>query len=97
MLTLLWRDVAGVTELGRLLEKEGFLWCKRTKVSQQARSQRFLTFPFTLSKNDLSWSLLFSWYEQGLLLYPPERKKITRLMQIAGYKTNGKGYWAKKV
>jgi hypothetical protein len=37
------------------------------------------------------------WYEQGLLLYPPERKKITRLMQIAGYKTNGKGYWAKKV
>ena len=29
VLTLLWRDVPGVTELGRLLEKEGFLWCKR--------------------------------------------------------------------
>ena len=48
VLTLLWRDVPGVTELGRLLEKEGFLWCKRTKVSQQALSQRFLTFPAIL-------------------------------------------------
>jgi hypothetical protein len=48
VLTLLWRDVPGVTELTRLLEKEGFLWCKRTKVSQQALSQRFLTFPAIL-------------------------------------------------
>jgi hypothetical protein len=48
VLTLLWRDVAGVTELNRLLEKEGFLWCPRTKVSQQALSQRFLTFPAVL-------------------------------------------------
>ena len=48
VLTLLWRDVPGVTELARLLEKEGFLWCPRTKVSQQALSQRFLTFPAVL-------------------------------------------------
>ena len=48
VLTLLWRDVPGVTELGRLLETEGFLWCKRSKVSQQALSQRFLTFPAIL-------------------------------------------------
>ena len=48
VLTLLWRDVPGVTELGRLLEKEGFLWCKPTKVSQQALAQRFLTFPAIL-------------------------------------------------
>ncbi len=48
VLTLLWRDVPGVTELTRLLETEGFLWCKRTKVSQQALSQRFLTFPAIL-------------------------------------------------
>ena len=48
VLALLWRDVPGVTELGRLLETEGFLWCKRTKVSQQALSQRFLTFPAIL-------------------------------------------------
>lgn len=45
VLTLIWRDVPGVTELGRLLETEGFLWCEKIKVSQQALSQRFLTFP----------------------------------------------------
>lgn len=33
ILTLLWRDVAGVRELTRILSKEGFLWCDRTKVS----------------------------------------------------------------
>ncbi len=48
VLTLLWRDVAGVTELTRMLAREGFLWCDRLKVSQQALSQRFLTFPASL-------------------------------------------------
>ena len=27
ILSLLWRNVAGVTELTRLLNREGFLWC----------------------------------------------------------------------
>ena len=48
VLTLLWRDVPGITELNRLLATEGFLWCGRTKVSQQGLSQRFLTFPAIL-------------------------------------------------
>jgi hypothetical protein len=48
VLTLLWRDVAGVTELTRMLAREGFLWCRPTTVSQQAMSQRFLSFPATL-------------------------------------------------
>jgi hypothetical protein len=48
VLTLLWREVSGITELTRLLETEGFLWCGPTKVSQQALSQRFLTFPAIL-------------------------------------------------
>lgn len=48
VVTLLWRDVPGVTELTRLLETEGFLWCGKIKVSQQALSQRFLTFPAIL-------------------------------------------------
>ncbi len=48
VLTLLWRNVPGVTELTRLLETEGFLWCKPTKITQQAMSQRFLTFPAVL-------------------------------------------------
>ena len=48
VLTLLWQDVAGVTELTRMLAREGFLWCKPTTVSQQAISQRFLSFPAEL-------------------------------------------------
>jgi hypothetical protein len=45
VLRLIWRDVAGVTELNRMLAREGFLWCAPKQVSQQALSQRFLTFP----------------------------------------------------
>ncbi len=45
VLTLIWRDVAGVRELSRILVREGFLWCEPKQVSQQALSQRFLTFP----------------------------------------------------
>ncbi len=48
ILTLLWRDVAGVRELTRILARDGFLWCSPTQVSQQAISQRFLTFPAIL-------------------------------------------------
>jgi hypothetical protein len=48
VLTLLWRDVAGVAELTRMLAREGFLWCSPKTVSQQAISQRFLTFPACL-------------------------------------------------
>lgn len=45
VLTLLWRQVPGVQELTRLLAREDLLWCRATKVSQQALSERFLTFP----------------------------------------------------
>ncbi len=38
VLTMLWRDVAGVRELTRMLAREGFLWCDRLQVSQQAIS-----------------------------------------------------------
>jgi hypothetical protein len=48
VLTLLWRQVPGVQELNRLLAREDLLWCRATKVSQQALSQRFLAFPSEL-------------------------------------------------
>jgi hypothetical protein len=48
VLTLLWRDVAGVTELTRMLAREGFLWCQPRTVTQQAMSQIFLSFPAQL-------------------------------------------------
>jgi hypothetical protein len=48
VLTLLWRQVPGVQELNRLLAREGFLWCRVTKVAQQSLSERFLVFPAEL-------------------------------------------------
>lgn len=48
VLTLLWRQVPGVQELTRLLARVDLLWCRATKVSQQALSERFLTFPAEL-------------------------------------------------
>lgn len=44
VLTLLWRDVAGVTELTRMLAREGFLWCRPTTVTQQAMSIEVFKF-----------------------------------------------------
>ena len=68
VLTLLWRDVAGVTELTRMLVREGFLWCRPQNISQQAISQRFLTFPACLFEKvfkDLLPDLQKSWQRRN--------------------------------
>ena len=68
VLTLLWRDVAGVTELTRMLAREGFLWCRPTTVTQQAMSQRFLSFPASLFEGvfkNLLPSLRTAWYQRN--------------------------------
>ena len=67
LLTLLWRDVAGVRELTRILNREGFLWCSPTQVSQQAVSQRFLSFPAELFERvffELRPSLESAWHQR---------------------------------
>ena len=68
VLTLLWRDVAGVGELTRMLAREGFLWSKPTQVSQQAISQRFLTIPAQLFERlfkELLPELRRAWQERN--------------------------------
>jgi hypothetical protein len=68
VLTLLWRNVAGVTELTRMLAREGFLWCSPKNVSQQAISQRFLTFPAKLFEKvfkDLLPNLTTAWHSRN--------------------------------
>jgi hypothetical protein len=68
VLTMLWRDVAGVRELTRMLAREGFLWCDRLQVSQQALSKRFLTFPADLFEKVLSEilpSLEEKWHQRN--------------------------------
>jgi Transposase DDE domain len=48
VLTMIWRQIGSVCELVRLLNTEGFLWCSPVPVSQQALTQRLLTFPAAL-------------------------------------------------
>jgi hypothetical protein len=60
--------VAGVTELTRMLAREGFLWCRPQNISQQAISQRFLTFPACLFEKvfkDLLPDLQKSWQRRN--------------------------------
>ena len=45
VLTLLWRQVPSVNELTRMLHREDLLWAKAVKVSRQAVTERFLSFP----------------------------------------------------
>ena len=54
MLTLVWRQVPSVRELNRMLARENLLWEKGRKVSQQALSQRLLTFPAELFEKVLT-------------------------------------------
>jgi hypothetical protein len=48
VLAMIWRQIGSVCELVRLLNTQGFFWCSRVPVSQQALSQRLLTFPAVL-------------------------------------------------
>jgi len=51
-----------------MLARDGLLWCNPTKVSQQAVSQRFLTFPNELFEKvfkDLLPSLRAAWHSRN--------------------------------
>lgn len=68
VLTLLWRQVPGVQELTRLLAREDLLWCRATKVTQQALSERFLTFPAAIFERvfkDLLPQLQQNWLQRN--------------------------------
>jgi len=48
VLTMIWRQVGSVSELTRLLNTEGFLWCSSVSVSQPALSERLRVLPAVL-------------------------------------------------
>lgn len=48
VLSMVWRQIGAVSELVKMLHDEGLLWAEPRKVSQQALSQRFRTFPAVL-------------------------------------------------
>jgi hypothetical protein len=67
ILTLVWRQVPSTRELNRMLAREDLLWAKTTKVSQQALSQRLLTFPASMFErvlNDLLVVLNPRWHQR---------------------------------
>ncbi|MBD0309536.1 MAG: IS4 family transposase [Microcoleus sp. T1-bin1] len=67
VLTLLWRNVPSVQELTRMLNRENLLWAKAVEVSQQALSQRFLSFPSLLFERvfmELLPQLRQRWYQR---------------------------------
>ena len=91
VLTLLWRDVAGVTELTRMLGREGFLWVRPTEVTQQAMSQRFLSFPSELFERvfkDLLPHLRTAWQNRNQRSLPESIQftltKFSRIWIIDG-------------
>lgn len=53
VLSLIWRQLASVSEAVRVLREEGLLWTARVPVSQQAAAQRLSTFPAVLFANVL--------------------------------------------
>lgn len=54
LLSAVWRQIAAVSELARLIHDEAVLWEAPQKVSQQALSERFNTLPASLFLNVLN-------------------------------------------
>ncbi len=48
VLSMVWRQIEGVSQLVRLLRAEGLLWAPPQQVSQQAVSERLRTLPAEL-------------------------------------------------
>jgi len=48
VLAMIWRQVPSVSELGRVLRREGLLWAPPTRISQQALSLRLRCLPAAL-------------------------------------------------
>ncbi len=48
VLEMIWRQISGVSELTRLIQREAVLWASPRKVSQQALSARLTTLPAEL-------------------------------------------------
>ena len=48
VLSMIWRQLAGVSELVRVLRDEGLLWATPQRISQQAVSERLRTLPAEL-------------------------------------------------
>jgi len=74
VLEMIWRQIGGVSELARMVQKEAILWEQPRKVSQQALSQRLTSLPAELFLRVLRFVLPVMrdrWFERDRPL-PPE-------------------------
>ena len=74
LLSAVWRQIAAVNELVRLIRDEALLWEEPQKVSQQALSERFNTLPALLFLNVLNQllPLMQQRWEKRVRPLPPE-------------------------
>ena len=74
LLSAVWRQIAAVNELVRLIRDEAVLWEEPQKVSQQALSERFNTLPALLFLNVLNQllPLMQQRWEKRVRPLPPE-------------------------
>jgi hypothetical protein len=66
LLSLIWRQIGGVSELARLVKTEALLWAEPTEVSQQALSQRLSSLPAALFGQVLT-AVLPTLHQRGLM------------------------------
>ena len=84
VLTLVWRQVPSARELNRMLARENLLWAKVTSVSQQALSQRLLTFPASMFEGVLKELLVLlnqRWHQRQQRTIPLSRAHASQHYQ----------------
>lgn len=90
LLSLIWRQIGGVTELSRVVQQEALLWATPVKVSQQALSQRLSTLPATLFAQILHAilpTLDQAWQDRDRPLLPElawAQARYTRVVSVDG-------------
>jgi hypothetical protein len=90
VLSLIWRQIGGVSELARLVKTEAMLWAEPVKVSQQALSQRLSSMPAGLFSQVLT-SVLPTLHDRGLMRDRPlapelawAQQRYTRVVSADG-------------
>ena len=78
VISLIWQQVGSASELVRMLAQEGILWVEAMRVTQQAFSERLLTFPAVLFERVLLevLPLLHQRWLQRQRPLPPEVRHV---------------------
>ena len=85
VVTLLWHQVPSVNELSRMLNRKDLLWGKAVKVSRQALSERFLSFPYQLFEGvfqALVPTLKMQWSQRSRPLPPSVTYALKHFEQV---------------